>query len=376
MISTPVTTTKVANEIGVSTHNIGQLCINDNVNKWSLYKPISVNKSVGLTDQDYYDHNFGYVITDYTNYSNMKTAIATGSYLWNYNKPTGTSSSPFRIGDFRKYDHGSSAPFEMEIISSEVRMNSSVSISVSNEISWLTNWQKWSGYQGTSMQYLNCGIYVPNIGYFPLTDTDQGLSIGDLDYSKLSFDIDSHFTVDRTYKCYLVLTTWDGLNGARQWYTPSDTESGTWWVLATVNPPSFTVLPELTPLNSLVQSITNASTQFNEGTVTFTNTKFTATYSLSSSYTSSSVWELSVSFYVDNVLSGSSTKSVLIGSMGSTTFSKDNPASKAISYTSSLPMLTNKDGYLTIRAEISIQDSTHTQVYNETRSFQIEGTIV
>ena len=65
------------------------------------------------------------------------------------------------------------------------------------------------------MQYLNCGIYVPNIGYFPLTDTDQGLSIGDLNYSKLSFDIDSHFTVDRTYKCYLVLTTWDGLNGAR-----------------------------------------------------------------------------------------------------------------------------------------------------------------
>lgn len=251
-ITAPISASDPYNCMGVGKtstgYDVGYICSNNHnkINKWSLYKPIISNKVGTLTDTDYYNANFGYNIQSYNNYNDMKSNLNSS---WTYLPPTGGTNSPYRLGDFKGYDHYSTAPFLMEL-NSTTYLNGNCSVEVPTEITWLTNWAEWSGYKGSNLQYLNCGFYVPNVGYFPLTSTRNGLDISSLDMSKLSFQLTSgKFTVNSTYTCYLVLTTWDGLNGARQWYTPSDSEGGTWWVLATDNPLSFKVEKQLTPID-------------------------------------------------------------------------------------------------------------------------------
>lgn len=250
-ISKPVNTTDIGLTIGSGSRNVGYLCSNEHglINKWSLRKPVSISKLSELTEADFFSVNFGYNIPSYNSFTAMKAGAEDG---WIYMPPTGGMSSPYRMLDFNQYDHNSTAPFVLELTNGNPHLDDSCRISTPTDIVWLTNWEEWKGYQGTSLQYLNCGVYVPGVGYYPFTDTDQGLSIGDLDISKLNFTIDEgKFTVGSTYKVYLVLTTWDGRNGGRQWYNPAESEGGMWWILATDKPLQFTVLKKLSPFDSI-----------------------------------------------------------------------------------------------------------------------------
>lgn len=255
-ISAPIAASDPYMVMGVGTYNggydIGYICSNQHgkINKWSLYKPVRKAKVAELTDADYYSVDFGYNIPSYNNYSSMKAGVTNG---WSYLPPQGGDSSPFRLTDFNGYNHRATAPFALTLTNGNPNYGDVCRISVPTEITWLTNWNTWNDYQGTSIQYLNCGFYVPGVGYYPLTDKDQGLSITDLDIEKLNFEITKgYFTVGSTYKVYLVLTSWDGLNGGRQWYNPADNEGGIWWVLATDQPLQFTVLKALTPFDSII----------------------------------------------------------------------------------------------------------------------------
>lgn len=252
-ISKPVQFEDIKLTLGTGANGIGQLCTSALINKWSLRKPIRFNKWFELTEADFFSANFGYTIPSYNNFNAMKAGATNG---WDYLKPRGLSyNEQFRTLDFNGYDHNATAPFALELTNGNPRLADVCRISTPTDIVWLTNWEEWKGYQGTSLQYLNCGVYVPGVGYYPFTDTDQGLSIGDLDISKLNFTIDEgKFTVGSTYKVYLVLTTWDGRNGGRQWYNPAESEGGIWWVLATDQPLQFTVLKKLSPFDSITFS--------------------------------------------------------------------------------------------------------------------------
>lgn len=230
---------------------LAYIITNASINKWSLRKPVRKNQVSEMSEDDFFSVNFGYTIPSYSNYSSMKAGVANG---WTYLKPQGLSyGSPFRALDFNGYDHNSTAPFALSLTNGNPNYKDVCRISVPTEISWLTNWEEWKEYQGTSIQYLNCGFYIPGVGYYPLTDTNQGQSITDLDIEKLNFEVtEGYFSVGSTYQVYLVLTTWDGNNGARQWYNPADNEGGIWWVLATDKPLQFTVLKALTPFDSIV----------------------------------------------------------------------------------------------------------------------------
>lgn len=112
MISAPITTTKVGNEIQISSHNIGVLCSSDNINKWSKKKPVcdfsatpdrskewwkAYNNKCGLLINQRGTYN--QVIDDYKNKDN-----------WKYEKPTG-GDFPFRIADFNGYNHSATPIF-------------------------------------------------------------------------------------------------------------------------------------------------------------------------------------------------------------------------------------------------------------------------
>jgi len=80
---TNITTTLVGNTIGNGSRNVGVLCTAPEINKWSKYKPVA-----GAYPQAG-DGKYGLVLTN----------------LWAYDKPIGGASEPFRLGDFRKYEH-------------------------------------------------------------------------------------------------------------------------------------------------------------------------------------------------------------------------------------------------------------------------------
>lgn len=94
-----ITTTLVANTLGISSHSVSQLCTHNNINYYSKYKPISFQKSTGLTDQDRAGANWGY------DFDPIVDCTKASSYNWKYKRPTGTYLSPFRLGDYRSYEH-------------------------------------------------------------------------------------------------------------------------------------------------------------------------------------------------------------------------------------------------------------------------------
>lgn len=267
--NTEISTTKVANELGVSTHNVGELCTSSNINKWSLHKPVSRAVDHGLTEDDWKDVNYGFNIIQYTNWGNFRNA---STKEWGYIRPTGTAVSPYRLGDFRGYDQNAECPFLLYLMTPNPTINSTCIFALRTfQIQSLLD---WNAFNDIDLQYLNIGFYVPGVGYYPLTDTDQGQTIDSIDSSKLGFTVSStYFQANRTYQAYLVLTTWDGLNGPNRWYTMNDTDAGNWWYLGGV-PTSFTTKPEITPVQSVSISLSRGSVQGNQNDSIYSNMQF------------------------------------------------------------------------------------------------------
>ena len=95
--TTGISATLVANTIGVGSNDVGTLCTSNKINKWSKKKPVSYQTSSSLTDAQLKETNYGFNITSNTNLDSP-----TG---WSYVRPTGGMTSPYRLGDFRGYNH-------------------------------------------------------------------------------------------------------------------------------------------------------------------------------------------------------------------------------------------------------------------------------
>ena len=120
--TTGISTSLVKTALGAGSNDVGTLCTHPNVNMMAINKPtkypsVSTNAwQTGIINQDYYDgvENYGirkpYNLVPanatkigqapvYTigNLGNIKS-------LWQYIKPTGGASSPYRLGDFRGYE--------------------------------------------------------------------------------------------------------------------------------------------------------------------------------------------------------------------------------------------------------------------------------
>lgn len=95
-----ITTDLVRSTLNETNNNVGLLCKSNNINKWSKWKPISCS-DILITDDILKKNNFGLIPK--TLPSNITTS--TVPELWSYNKPVGGINSPFRLGDFRGYNH-------------------------------------------------------------------------------------------------------------------------------------------------------------------------------------------------------------------------------------------------------------------------------
>ena len=111
--TTNITTTLVGQTIGVASRDVGTLCSASLINKWSFYKPVSIsNKVTGINDDDLFSINDGFTIPSYQ-YPSLLLNARLGGIDWVYSRPTGGALSPFRLGDYRGYNHSAANWFTL-----------------------------------------------------------------------------------------------------------------------------------------------------------------------------------------------------------------------------------------------------------------------
>lgn len=105
----------VRSTLGITTNNVGLLCKHSNVNKWSKHKPVVLSKAAcqdfdpTLPDYDPKwwqgkDGNCGFRIP------RLAQVPDANIINWEYIKPVGGQSEPFRLGDFSGYTTDSNIP--------------------------------------------------------------------------------------------------------------------------------------------------------------------------------------------------------------------------------------------------------------------------
>ena len=121
--TTGISTSLVKTEIGAGSNDVGTLCTHPNINMMAINKPtkypeVATNSwQTGIINQDYYDgvENYG-IRKPYNLVPANATKIGQAPIysvgplsniksLWQYIKPTGGALSPYRLGDFRGYEH-------------------------------------------------------------------------------------------------------------------------------------------------------------------------------------------------------------------------------------------------------------------------------
>lgn len=104
-----LTTTLVSNTLGISSHNISELCSSNSINKWSKYKPVGYNSVAPDRSSTWYrgtDGNCGIDVGNISSGSPVSDLIQNyknGAYT--YIPPKGGSTEPYRLADFGGYDH-------------------------------------------------------------------------------------------------------------------------------------------------------------------------------------------------------------------------------------------------------------------------------
>ena len=130
--TTNISTDLVGTTLGTSSRDVGTLCTHTAINKWSKWKPIRYNTVSGITSTILSNVNFGLVpastSTNYAAIAGVKSA---------YNKPRGGDyNEPYRLGDFRNYNH-SALPIctVQEILKANRTFNTSKQISAAINVS-------------------------------------------------------------------------------------------------------------------------------------------------------------------------------------------------------------------------------------------------
>lgn len=126
--TTGITTSLVGQTLGLASTDIGTLCSSSKINKWSKFKPV---KYAGI-NSNYWkatDGNCGLSIPTANSITTLTNLVNTG-VTWNYDKPTGGATSPYRLGDFRGYNHSAESPIAVDVPETAYQSNGSIQVSM------------------------------------------------------------------------------------------------------------------------------------------------------------------------------------------------------------------------------------------------------
>lgn len=110
-ITAPVSVDDVADCLGMNrSSTLADLCTSSRINVWAKYKPTDYNAAFSDNWSKGKDGNYGLNITTDNRVSSWSALVAEYSKPKNgysniYKRPSGGATSPYRLGDFRGYNH-------------------------------------------------------------------------------------------------------------------------------------------------------------------------------------------------------------------------------------------------------------------------------
>ena len=135
-ITAPVSVDDVADCLGMNrSSTLADLCTSSKINVWAKYKPTVFPSPF---PDDWYkskDGNYGLNITVDNRVSSWSALVAEYSKANNgysniYNRPSGGATSPYRLGDFRGYNHKAKPEISDYLAASNYMEDSQISLSV------------------------------------------------------------------------------------------------------------------------------------------------------------------------------------------------------------------------------------------------------
>lgn len=160
-----ISTSLVANTLQTSSHDVGTLCTHSSINMWSKWKPINANVTT-LTDTVLQQHDYGILAPSSS--STIQDALGKS---WTYDRPKGGSTSPYRLGDFRKYDHGVPPPVtQQEDFTWYLATQPTITLEIQSGAE-NTNGIQVEDLSALDDYYLAVGVYRDGYWHYQSTDT-------------------------------------------------------------------------------------------------------------------------------------------------------------------------------------------------------------
>lgn len=113
--NTGITISAVGNALGTTARDLGTLCTHSSINKWAMNKPFIYPTTSPVTAGNRQSKNYGLDVVSATTvtsatYGLIAQVDANLGMGVVYNKPSGGSTQPYRLGDFRGYLHDAVEP--------------------------------------------------------------------------------------------------------------------------------------------------------------------------------------------------------------------------------------------------------------------------
>lgn len=173
-VTSPVSFSDANTAIGAKHTDLAALCKDDNINMWSVGKPVFNTKVGILTDSDLktghtvsgYDIAYGIkkrASATLSDYINTTTGVVV-SAPWTYDKPA--SGSAYRLHDFNNYWHSAQCAMYIELTSKDKISVPSTSSQAGEALQNMVNFRYWLYNEGAiSSQQLfgNISSYHPSI---------------------------------------------------------------------------------------------------------------------------------------------------------------------------------------------------------------------
>ena len=210
--TTNITTSMVSSAIGLGSNDVGALCSSSNVNKWSKWKPVSYQSNSPINDSILSSIKYGIDVQSFTSITDLVNYYLSNiPAKYTYSKPLGGITSPYRIGDFRGYNHSAVRPISGNTIpSSLIRDNSYLYLSLSsnNQSSYDVSYSDLGLGSYFFGYYVVSGNGIQYIFTYPLEDYIT-VSISE---NKLYSSITNFDPTASTYTIYPLICNISGLN--------------------------------------------------------------------------------------------------------------------------------------------------------------------
>lgn len=167
IITAPVSIDDIKNCFGLNINDLGALITKANINVWAKYKPTVYPSPF---PDDWYkskDGNYGLNITVYNRVSSWNKLVAEYSksnngYINIYNRPTGGADAPYRLGDFRGYNHDAKPEIGDYLAATNYQEDSQISLSVAYNVVTV---------DGDQVSYNDVEVYKDLYFGYVITDT-------------------------------------------------------------------------------------------------------------------------------------------------------------------------------------------------------------